>query len=174
MTPVLWFTGLSGAGKTTIAEALAKRLRAQGKTVDIIDGDVVRETFHKDLGFSEADIKQNQRLIITLAKERAGKFDYIVVPVIAPLRELREEARAAIGSGFVEVYIDSSHEVRASRDPKGLYKKVDAGELPDFIGYGGVPYEPPESPDIRIDTGAVSIEEATEILLRALETKGFL
>jgi len=174
MTPVLWFTGLSGAGKTTIAEALAERLRARGKTVDIVDGDVVRRTFHQDLGFSEEDIKQNQRLVIKLAKELQGKVDYVVVPVIAPLKELREEARAAIGEGFVEVYIESSHEVRSARDPKGLYKKVDEGELPDFIGYGGVPYEPPESPDIRINTGAVSIEEATEILLRALETKGFL
>jgi adenylyl-sulfate kinase len=165
MAKVLWFTGLSGAGKTTIAEALAEHLRAQGKTVDIIDGDVVRETFHQNLGFSEADIKQNQRLIIKLAKERAGEFDYIVVPVIAPLRELRDEARTAIGDGFVEVYVHSSQETRTARDPKGLYKKVAAGEITDMIGHGGVPYEVPEHADVVLDTDTTSVEECVAQLL---------
>ncbi len=178
MTKVLWFTGLSGAGKTTIAEALAARLRAQGKTVELIDGDTVRQTFHQDLGFSKEDITKNQRLIIRLITERLGKFDYILVPVIAPLKALREEARAAVGEGFFEVYVHSSHETRAARDPKGLYKKAAAGEITDFIGYDGVPYEAPEHPDLTINTDIESLEQgiakAEELLMGGSKVLLFL
>lgn len=159
MSKVLWFTGLSGAGKSTIAEALAARLRAKGRSVDIIDGDVVRQTFHKDLGYSKEEITQNQRLIIGLVTERMGSFDYILVPVIAPIEALREEARSKVGSDFVEVYIHSSEESRKARDPKGLYKKVETGEIIDMIGHGGVSYEPPTHPDITLDTDNQSVEE---------------
>jgi len=159
MAKVLWFTGLSGAGKSTIAEALAARLHAQGKTVDIIDGDVVRQTFHKNLGYSREEIIQNQRLIIRLVVERMSSFDYILVPVIAPIEALREEARSKVGSDFVEVYIHSSEESRKARDPKGLYKKVEAGEITDMIGHGGVAYEPPTHPDIVLDTDTQNLEE---------------
>lgn len=168
MARVVWFTGLSGSGKTTIANALAKSLHTEGKRVEIVDGDVVRQRYHQDLGFTKEDIEKNQRLVIALVKEKAMSADVVLVPVLAPLVALRDEAREAFGESFVEVYVHASHETRVLRDPKGLYKKHIAGELPDFIGYGGVPYEAPTNPNVVIDTDKESVETSIKKLRKFL------
>jgi adenylyl-sulfate kinase len=168
MGTVLWFTGLSGAGKSTIAQALADALRRRQKTVEILDGDAVRERIHTHLGFSEADIKENNRLVAGFAKESATTHDFVLVPIISPFSESRALAREIVGPGFSEIYVASSHETRAARDPKGLYKKMAAGELQDFIGYGGVPYEAPEHPDLTILTDSTPLAQSVEQVLHYL------
>ena len=170
MATVIWFTGLSGSGKSTIALALKEALEARGKTVAIIDGDTVRDTLHRHLGFTAEDITENNRLIAELAKERMADVDFVLVPIISPFRESRARARQILGEGFLELYLDASHEARAARDPKGLYKRVAAGEIPDFIGYGGVPYEPPEHPEITVQTDSQTIEESVAEIVRCLDT----
>lgn len=169
MARVLWFTGLSGAGKSTIAEALAVALRAQGKKVELVDGDAMRGELHRHLGFLAEDIQENNRLIAELSKERAAHADVVLVPVISPFKESRARAREVIGEEFAEVYVASSEATRRARDPKGLYKKVDAGEITDFIGHGGVAYEVPEHPDIALDTDTASVEESVARILAFLQ-----
>lgn len=171
MTTVLWFTGMSGAGKSTIADALKAALEKRGTTVATIDGDDVRERLHRHLGFTPEDIRENNRLIARLAGEAAREHDVVLVPVISPFRDARAAARAAIGAGFVELYIKSSEAARIARDPKGLYKKVHAGEIPHLIGYrGGPPYEEPERPDILVDTDTEPIDEVVAAILRYLDS----
>ena len=170
MATVIWFTGLSGSGKSTLAEALKKELEARGKTVVLIDGDDVRGTLHTHLGFTAEDITENNRLIAMLAKESMAQADVVLVPIISPLRASRTDARKVIGHGFLELYVDSSDETRRARDPKGLYARVVAGEMPDFIGYGGVPYEEPEHPDLTIRTDHQSVSESVAEIVRYLDT----
>lgn len=165
---VIWFTGLSGAGKSAIADALASELRANGKKVEILDGDAVRETVHKHLGFTAEDIKENNRLIAELAKERMKDFDFILIPIISPFIESRALAKKIIGEDFCEIYVESSHDTRVSRDPKGLYKKVKDGEIKNFIGYGGAPYEPPKRPDIVVNTDNETLEQSVSHILKFL------
>jgi adenylyl-sulfate kinase len=150
---VLWFTGLSGAGKSTIADAAAERLRADGYRVRILDGDDVRERYHRHLGFSPEDIRENNRLISELCREAIGEADVILVPVISPFRDARDAARATIGTPFHEIYIRASVATVTSRDTKGLYAKASRGELSGLIGVDrNVPYEPPASPELTLDT----------------------
>ena len=165
MATVLWFTGLSGAGKTTIAELVADGLRALGKSVKIIDGDSVRDTIHKHLGFTAEDITENNRLIAELAKQLMKNFDFILVPIISPFERSRMLAKKIIGDGFLELYVESHEDVRVARDPKGLYKKAQEGHIKNLIGYGGVAYEVPKGPDIVVNTDtSTPAENAANIL----------
>lgn len=169
---VLWLTGLSGSGKTTIANRLAEELKKKGRKVAIIDGDDVRAKYHKNLGFTEKDIVENNRLITGLIKEQLQKFDFIFVPVISPVQASRSSARELIGNTFLEVYIESSESVRKKRDPKGLYQRASTGELKNLIGqHGGVTYEIPEHPDLRVNTDDESVEASVGRLIEFLEQK---
>ncbi len=169
MTKVLWFTGLSGSGKTTISEKLKEVLESEGKTVDVLDGDVVRNTLHQNLGFSREDIKTNNHLISKLAKERLGKFDIILVPIISPYTEDRQAARELIGESFIEIFIDCPLEICINRDVKGLYKKALAGEMDPLIGMDDEhPYQPPINPEIHIKTEQNTLEKNVESILAKL------
>jgi adenylylsulfate kinase len=169
MKTVLWFTGLSGAGKSALAAALGEALEARGERVATIDGDDVRARLHRHLGFTPEDIRENNRLIAELAKERTKDYDVVLVPIISPFRDSRTAARKIIGDGFIELYVKSSEATRIARDPKGLYKKVRAGEIPHLIGYrGGPPYEEPEHPEIMVETDQASIDENVTSILRFL------
>lgn len=150
-TKVLWFTGLSGSGKTTISEILIKEFEKKGVTFKTFDGDDVRNKLHKHLGFTPKDIKENNRLIMELCKNEVGKVDYILVPIISPFKESRENARNIFGDNFIEIFLDCSFDECKKRDVKGLYKKAENGTLNNFIGLH-VPYEKPETPEILIKT----------------------
>ncbi|MBI2639322.1 MAG: sulfate adenylyltransferase [Candidatus Sungbacteria bacterium] len=166
---VIWFTGLSGSGKSTIAEKLKNELESRGKSVCVLDGDAIRSGQNKHLSFSREDIRENNRLIAELARERAGEHDFVLVPIISPYREDRAMARTIIGGGFLELYVNASLEKCIERDPKGLYKKALAGEISNFIGVAATnPYEAPTSPDIKIDNEKFGIEQNIERLLNYL------
>lgn len=153
--PVFWFTGLSGAGKSTIAEAAKAALEAEGRRVLIIDGDDVRERLHRHLGFSEADIKLNNSLIAGLCEELRGGVDAVLVPVISPYRVSRDEARRRLGPAFYEIHMAAPVDVVAARDVKGLYAKARSGELSNLVGFSpGTVYEAPEAADLVIHSGA--------------------
>ena len=148
---VIWFTGLSGSGKTTIALKLKKELEKRDKSVEIIDGDVVRETLHKHLRFSRKDIRTNNKLIAEFCVKQ--KCDFVLVPIISPYREDRKMAKELIGSSFIELYLNCSLEECIKRDVKGLYKKALNNEIKNFIGvHDSNPYEIPENPDIIVNT----------------------
>ncbi len=166
-TKVLWFTGLSGSGKSTITEILKKEFDKLGESYQVFDGDDVRTKLHKHLGFSPTDIKENNRLIIKLCKEQMGKVNYILVPIISPFKESRIMARQAFGNNFIEIYLDCSYEECKKRDIKGLYKKADAGEIENFIGLH-VPYEPPENPEVRIESYKESVIDSVNKILNIL------
>ena len=169
---IAWFTGLSGSGKSAIADRVAEILRNQARRVRIIDGDEVRATAHRHLGFSPEDIRENNRLVALLCQESLAQFDIILVPIISPFRDSREAARRLFGEAFAEVYVKASlHEVM-KRDPKGHYKAVQEGTLTGFIGIGEqVPYEPPESADVVLDTEAHRLEECANELVGLLISK---
>ncbi|HLC96099.1 MAG TPA: adenylyl-sulfate kinase [Candidatus Nanoarchaeia archaeon] len=173
MATVIWFTGLSGSGKTTIATQLKKFLEAQGKRVDMIDGDIVRTTLHRHLGFSRSDIRENNRLIATLAKERLPHFDFILVPIISPYQEDRMLAKEILQDSFVELYVNSSLKKCMERDVKGLYKKALKGEIKDYIGIHQ-PYESPENPDLMLDTEFHDIDPAVSQLISFLKQRNLL
>ena len=172
---VLWFTGLSGSGKTAIANELKKILQAQGKSVAIIDGDDVRENEHRHLGFSREDIKENNRLVSELAKEKAGKFDIVLVPIISPYIADREMARSIVGKNFLQVFINASLETCLARDIKGLYKKAQTGEMDTLIGFSpSNPYEPPPRADIEVRTDELSLPESVEKIMVYLASNNLI
>ncbi|MFZ1970833.1 MAG: adenylyl-sulfate kinase [Candidatus Nanoarchaeia archaeon] len=164
MTQVLWFTGLSGSGKSTITDLLRKKFDNLGKSYEIFDGDDVRERLHKHLGFTPEDIKENNRLIVELCKDSMGIVDYILVPIISPFKESREMARRVLGDNFIEIYVKCSYEECKKRDVKGLYAKAEIGEIKNFIGLH-VPYEPPESPEVEINSTKENVEESVKKIL---------
>ena len=167
---VLWFTGLSGSGKSTIAEIVEEQLLDAGVPVEILDGDVVRENLSKGLGFSKEDRDTNIRRIAYVAHllQRNGVF--VITAAISPYREIRDEARAMIND-FVEIYADAPLEVCEERDPKGLYKKARAGEIKGFTGIDD-PYEAPENAEVVCKTGEQSPEEAAkQVIDKLIELK---
>jgi adenylyl-sulfate kinase len=169
---IIWFTGLSGSGKTTIAELLKTKLENHGKTVQILDGDIVRDTLHKNLGFSREDIKENNRLIAQLAKDAKTKHDFILVPIIAPYREDREMAKSIVGDNFLELFINAPLQECIKRDVKGLYKKAIAGEIDNFIGISeSNPYQKPLNPELEIRTDFQSHNESVQDILNHLKLK---
>ena len=169
---VVWFTGLSGSGKTTISRALNEQLVDRRKSVHIIDGDIVRTLLHKDLGFSREDIKENNRLIAELAKAQLDNIDFILVPIISPYAEDRIMAKKIIGSNnFIELFINTPLKECIARDPKGLYKRAINGDINNFIGISDVnPYEEPTSADLEVDTSKVSLSAVVQNILNYLET----
>ena len=161
---VLWFTGLSGSGKSTIANLVEKKLHAAGKHTFLLDGDNVRHALNKDLGFTEADRIENIRRVGEVAKLMTDAGLIVLTAFISPFRAEREMVRAMLAEGeFVEVFVDTPLAVAESRDVKGLYKKARAGDLKNFTGIDS-PYEAPEKPEIRIDTTAISPEDAAELI----------
>lgn len=167
---VIWFTGLSGSGKSTISDTLKDVLLDKGFSVKTLDGDVVRSTLHVHLGFTHEDILENNRLIVSLCKKNLSTFDFILVPVITPFEESREYARKQLKSAYHEVYVKASLEACVRRDVKGLYKKAIKGEIPHFIGVSDdTPYEVPRHPDLVLDTTKLSIGECIDTLLTYLD-----
>ncbi|MES2262039.1 MAG: sulfate adenylyltransferase subunit CysN [Pseudomonadota bacterium] len=159
---LIWLTGLSGSGKSTIANLVEKKLHALGKHTYLLDGDNVRHGLNKDLGFSEADRVENIRRVGEVARLMADAGLIVVVSFISPFRSERDMARGLVEADeFIEVFIDTPISVAEERDPKGLYKKARRGELKNFTGIDS-PYEAPEHPEIRIDTTTLSPQEAAE------------
>ena len=163
----LWFTGLSGAGKSTIANALETRLFALGKHTMLLDGDNVRMGLNKNLGFSEADRSENIRRIAEVSKLMNDAGLIVLSSFISPLRIDRRNAHEIIGDSYVEVYVSTSIEECERRDVKGLYKKAKSGEINNFTGISS-PYEVPESPDVSIDTEKMSVDECVDAILAAI------
>ncbi|CAN5228021.1 adenylyl-sulfate kinase [soil metagenome] len=163
---VIWFTGLSGSGKTTIARELENHLLAAGVPVEILDGDIVRENLSKGLGFSKEDRDTNVRRIAFVAHllQRNGAF--VITAAISPYRNIREEARV-MAKDFVEVYAAASLETCEERDVKGLYAKARAGEIKEFTGVSD-PYEAPEAPEVTCDTADETVEESTKKVIDKL------
>ena len=163
----LWFTGLSGAGKTTLARLVEAELVRRGHKVEVLDGDVVRTNLSKGLGFSKEDRDTNIRRIGFVCHLLTRNDVAAIAAAISPYREIRDEIRAQIGS-FVEVYCECPIEVLAERDVKGLYKKALAGEIKNFTGVDD-PYEAPVSPEVIVHTGAESPEESLARIFTRLE-----
>jgi bifunctional enzyme CysN/CysC len=171
---VLWFTGLSGAGKSTIANLVEKELVRQGCHTYMLDGDNVRHGLNKDLGFTEADRVENIRRVAEVARLMTDAGLIVLVSFISPFRSERRMARELVPDGeFLEVFVDTPLEIAEQRDPKGLYAKARRGELANFTGIDS-PYEPPEHPELRLDTTAVSAEECAAQVVRALAERGML
>ncbi|MSR14578.1 MAG: sulfate adenylyltransferase subunit CysN [Gammaproteobacteria bacterium] len=165
---LLWFTGLSGAGKSTIANLVEKRLYALGKHSFLLDGDNIRHGLNKDLDFTDADRIENIRRVGEVAKLMTEAGLIVLTAFISPFRAERDLVRNLFASGsFLEIHIDTSLEEAERRDIKGLYKKARAGDLKNFTGIDS-PYEPPENPEIRIDTSRLSAEEAAELIAEAV------
>ena len=169
----LWFTGLSGAGKTTISGVLEKELRARGSKLEILDGDIVRENLSKGLGFSKEDRDTNVRRIAFVADLLSRNGVPVITAAISPYKEIRDEARELMGDRFVEVFVKASVDTCAERDVKGLYAKAFSGEIKEFTGVSD-PYEEPENPEFVCDTESESPEESAEKLLGYLEQRGFI
>jgi adenylylsulfate kinase len=170
----LWFTGLSGAGKTTIAEIVEKELRARfGQGVEVLDGDIVRTNLSRGLGFSREDRDTNILRIGFVADLLTRNGVGVIVSAISPFKEARDQVRRSIGEDFIEVYVDAPLEVCAQRDVKGLYKKAFAGEIEQFTGVSD-PYEPPAAPELHIKTDEETPRESARRVVDRLEELGYL
>jgi adenylyl-sulfate kinase len=163
----VWFTGLSGSGKTALALRLEQELQKRGLKVERLDGDIVRQGLTRDLGFSKEDRDKNIERVTFVAKLLTRNGVAVLCSFISPYREVRARSRAEIGN-LVEVYCHAPLETLIERDVKGLYKKAIAGEIENFTGISD-PYEPPEQPEVTVDSGAETIEESLAKILRKLE-----
>src|ERR687884_1172510 len=168
----VWFTGLSGAGKTTIAEIVEKELRERGRSVEVLDGDIVRTNLSKGLGFSREDRNINVLRIGFVANLLTRNGVAVMVSAISPYKEARDQVRRRI-IDFVEVYVDAPVEVCAERDVKGLYKKAFTGEIEQFTGVSD-PYEPPAAPELHIKTNEEEPHESAARVIGHLEDLGYL
>ncbi len=169
---VVWLTGISGAGKSAIADLVARRLHGDGIRACVLDGDNVRHGLSSDLGFTDADRVENIRRVAEVAKLMADAGLVVLVSFISPFRAERRLARERIGDAlFCEVFVDTPLEVAEARDVKGLYKKARAGQLPNFTGIDS-PYEPPEQPELRIDTLTTPAQDAAALIVDRLRAMG--
>ncbi|WP_204154447.1 adenylyl-sulfate kinase [Leptolyngbya sp. CCY15150] len=168
----VWFTGLSGAGKTTIRMAVEEKLRAQNYALEVLDGDIVRENLTKGLGFSKEDRDENIRRIGFVSHLLTRNGVIVLVSAISPYRNIRDEVRQKIGD-FVEIFVNAPLAVCEDRDVKGLYKRARAGEIKQFTGIDD-PYEAPLNPDIECRTDLETLEESTEKVLAGLKSLGYL
>ena len=168
----LWFTGLSGAGKTTIAEIVEHELRERNRRVEVLDGDIVRTNLSKGLGFGRDDRNVNVLRIGFVANLLTRNGVAVIVSAISPYKEARDQVRRRIVD-FVEVFVDAPLEVCAERDVKGLYQKAFAGEIPQFTGVSD-PYEPPAAPDLVLKTDEETPKESARKVIEKLEFFGYL
>jgi adenylyl-sulfate kinase len=168
----LWFTGLSGAGKTTVSRMIAERLRGDGARVEVLDGDLVRENLAKGLGFSKEDRDTNVRRIGFVCELLSRNGVIAIAAAISPYREVREEVRGRIAN-FAEVYVHCPLDVLTERDVKGLYRKALAGEIGNFTGVSD-PYEPPLEPELVIDSSREAPEESAKRLWQMLLERGWI
>ncbi len=164
----VWMTGLSGAGKSTIANEVEKRLFAEGKHTMLLDGDNVRMGLNKNLGFGEADRVENIRRVAEVSKLINDAGIIVLASFISPFHQDRRNAKEIIGDRFIEVYVSTPLEECEKRDKKGLYKKAREGALSDFTGISS-PYEIPQNPDIVVDTSRHSIEESVDLVLSGIK-----
>ena len=170
----VWFTGLSGSGKTTTAEVLLGKLTGRGRTVTYLDGDIVRMHLSKGLGFSREDRDTNILRIGFVASEIIRHGGAVITAAISPYRSTREEVRKMVGNDhFIEVFVDTPLEVCEQRDVKGMYARARRGEIATFTGIDD-PYEPPLTPEIRLETIHASVEENAGRIMTYLEQHGFL
>ncbi len=170
---VIWFTGLSASGKSTLAHALENALFEKGYKTYVLDGDNIRHGLNKDLGFSPQDREENIRRIGEVAKLFADAGIIVLTAFISPYCSDREKARKLNPRNFIEVYVKCDLDVCEQRDPKGLYKKAKAGEISEFTGISA-PYEEPENPELVIDTGKYSIEESVNQLITYLKSQNII
>jgi bifunctional enzyme CysN/CysC len=171
---ILWFTGLSGAGKSTIANLVEKQLHAEGRHTYLLDGDNVRHGLNKDLGFTDEDRVENIRRVAEVARLMVDAGLIVMVSFISPFRSERHMARALVQPGeFIEVFVDTPLMLAEARDAKGLYKKARRGELKNFTGIDS-PYEAPENPEIRLDTTQLTPELAASRVLAHLRDAGLI
>jgi adenylylsulfate kinase len=168
----IWFTGLSGAGKSTLSIAIEERLKARGRNVEILDGDIVRTHLSKGLGFSREDRDTNIKRIAFVCGLLTRNGVVCISAAISPYREARAWARQEIGN-FVEVYVKCPIEVCRQRDVKGLYKLVDEGKITGFTGVDD-PYEEPEHPELVVETNKETVEESVEHIMTTLVALGYL
>ena len=173
---VIWFTGLSGAGKTTLSTSVSRELLALGYKVESLDGDEVRENLSRGLGFSRQDRDENVRRIGFVARLLARNGVVVLASAISPYRQSRDDVRKALENDdlpFVEVFVSAPLDVLIERDVKGLYKKAIAGEIKNFTGISD-PYEPPQSPGLVVDSAMEPLSESTERLLSFLTQTAIL
>ncbi|RPF77265.1 MAG: adenylyl-sulfate kinase [Synechococcus sp. TMED155] len=171
---ILWFTGLSGSGKSTLANAVNAVLFERGLATYVLDGDNIRHGLCKDLGFSDADREENIRRIGEVAKLFVDAGVITLTAFVSPFRADRDKARALVADGdFIEVHCAADLAVCEERDPKGLYAKARAGVIKEFTGISS-PYEAPDAPELKVDTGSQSLEESVAAVLSLLEAKGVL
>lgn len=171
---VLWFTGLSGSGKSTVANAVESKLLSLGKHSYLLDGDNVRHGLNKDLGFSDSDRIENIRRIGEVAKLFVDSGSIVLTAFISPFVSDRDQARNLVEKGqFLEVFVDTPLEVCEQRDPKGLYKKARAGEIKNFTGIDSS-YEAPSNPEIHVETAGKTVEECADIIVFKLQEYGYI
>ena len=171
-SPVIWLTGIPASGKTTLALELKKFYEQKGLPIDILDGDEIRKTLSKDLGFSPEDRKEHNRRVIFVAKILAKNGVTTIIPLISPYRETREFARKEIPN-FIEVWVKASVDECKKRDPKGLYKKAMAGEIKNLTGLQA-PYEEPQNAELVLDTEKHTVEESAELVISTVKKLGYL
>jgi adenylylsulfate kinase len=168
----LWFTGLSGSGKSTLANILVERFIAEGRRVELLDGDEVRTNLTADLGFSKEDRDENIKRISYVAKLLSRNGVVVITAAISPYIEARDRARAEIDD-FVEIFVDCPVEVCAQRDVKGLYAKAMSGEIPHFTGVSD-PYEAPKNAEVVIRSDKLSPEESADVIFARLDELGYV
>jgi bifunctional enzyme CysN/CysC len=169
---VVWFTGLSGSGKSTIANIVERKLHAMGKHTFLLDGDNVRHGLNRDLGFTDADRVENVRRVGEVAKLMSDAGLIVLTAFISPFRSERRMVRDMMAAGeFIEVYVDTPLEVAEARDVKGLYKKARAGQLKNFTGIDS-PYEAPEQAELVVNTASLSPEDAADRVIQAILSQG--
>jgi adenylyl-sulfate kinase len=169
----VWFTGLSGAGKSTLARALGKHLETLSIRHEVLDGDELRRTICKDLGFTKDDRDENVRRIAAAAQELNSQNVTAIVAAIAPYQDARLKARHACGPRFAEVFVDCPFETLLERDTKGFYRRAQAGEIEHFTGVSD-PYERPQDPEIYLNSHAQPEQQSLALVLRRLEELGYL
>lgn len=171
---VLWYTGLSGSGKSTLALAVEEKLFQHGHLCMVLDGDNIRHGLNKNLGFSPEDREENIRRIGEVAKLFTDAGLITMTAFISPYRKDRDKARALLPDGeFIEIYVKVPLDIAEQRDPKGLYKKARAGEIPEFTGISA-PYEEPLKPELSIDTSQLDLDQSVEVVIDYLKEKGFV
>jgi adenylylsulfate kinase len=172
-TFVLWFTGLPSSGKSTLADAVSMELKKYNISFKKIDGDIIRRTISKDLGFSKKDIEENAKRATSLAKSFTEKKICVLASIISPYKNTREQTRREIGKEFIEVYTKCDPAICIQRDVKGLYKKALRGEIKNFIGVS-IQYQEPDNPEIVIETDKETVTQSVRKILRYLTRKQYI